>query len=106
MIVVVVLAAGSCRYGNTMKTVAATAMNAKSSRAHTIFKLMVEKRASLDRNFLSCIMGHSGGWSSKQVFWFDPLFKLNGIHDAIPGILTDPCKATPSRNKGLKNRSG
>ena len=27
-----------------MKTVAATAMNAKSSRAHTIFKLMVEKR--------------------------------------------------------------
>eukprot|EP00913_Durusdinium_trenchii_P008298 g7795.t1 len=31
-------------YGNTMKTVAATAMNAKSSRAHTIFKLMVEKR--------------------------------------------------------------
>ena len=39
-------AACSGRYGNTMKTVAATAMNAKSSRAHTIFKLMVEKRVS------------------------------------------------------------
>ena len=39
-------AACNGRYGNTMKTVAATAMNAKSSRAHTIFKLMVEKRVS------------------------------------------------------------
>lgn len=43
----------SSRYGNTMKTVAATAMNAKSSRAHTIFKLMVEKRAWVDRTVLN-----------------------------------------------------
>ena len=41
---VVLLGPENPRYGNTMKTVAATAMNAKSSRAHTIFKLMVEKR--------------------------------------------------------------
>lgn len=30
-------------YGNTMKTIAATAMNARSSRGHTIFKLIMEK---------------------------------------------------------------
>mmetsp|Transcript_33302 Transcript_33302/g.62198 ORF Transcript_33302/g.62198 Transcript_33302/m.62198 type:complete len:286 (-) Transcript_33302:2-859(-) len=35
-------------YGNTMKTVAATAMNAKSSRAHTVFKLALEKRGGED----------------------------------------------------------
>jgi len=35
-------------YGNTMKTVAATAMNAKSSRSHTVFKLMVEKKGGVD----------------------------------------------------------
>jgi len=40
-------------YGNTMKTVAATAMNAKSSRAHTIFKLMVEKRGGSDNTIVT-----------------------------------------------------
>lgn len=40
-------------YGNTMKTVAATAMNAKSSRAHTIFKLMVEKRGGTDNTIVT-----------------------------------------------------
>jgi len=35
-------------YGNTMKTVAATAMNAKSSRAHTVFKLSMEKKGGHD----------------------------------------------------------
>eukprot|EP00931_Biecheleriopsis_adriatica_P073829 TRINITY_DN48042_c0_g1_i1.p1 TRINITY_DN48042_c0_g1~~TRINITY_DN48042_c0_g1_i1.p1 ORF type:complete len:1119 (+),score=211.71 TRINITY_DN48042_c0_g1_i1:151-3507(+) len=40
-------------YGNTMKTVAATAMNAKSSRAHTIFKLMVEKRGGCDNTIVT-----------------------------------------------------
>mmetsp|Transcript_15676 Transcript_15676/g.36754 ORF Transcript_15676/g.36754 Transcript_15676/m.36754 type:complete len:916 (-) Transcript_15676:181-2928(-) len=35
-------------FGNAMKTVAATAMNSKSSRAHTIFRLKMEKRGGSD----------------------------------------------------------
>jgi len=35
-------------FGNTMKTVAATAMNSKSSRSHTIFRLKMEKRGGSD----------------------------------------------------------
>lgn len=33
-------------YGNSNKTVAATAMNAKSSRGHTVFKLKMERRGA------------------------------------------------------------
>jgi len=40
-------------YGNTMKTVAATAMNSKSSRGHTIFKLMLEKRGGSDKTIIT-----------------------------------------------------
>merc|ERR1719160_1145992 len=35
-------------YGNTMKTVAATAMNSKSSRAHTIFVIRFDKNDGQD----------------------------------------------------------
>uniref|UniRef100_A0A7S4RK85 Kinesin motor domain-containing protein n=1 Tax=Alexandrium monilatum TaxID=311494 RepID=A0A7S4RK85_9DINO len=40
-------------YGNTMKMVAATAMNSKSSRGHTIFKLMLEKRGGSDKTIIT-----------------------------------------------------
>ena len=77
-------------------------MNAKSSRAHTIFKLMVEKRASLDSGTFWVVSWDTPEMELKTGLLIWSLYKLNGIHDAIPGILTDPCKATPSRNKGLK----
>eukprot|EP00404_Azadinium_spinosum_P009808 CAMPEP_0180554616 /NCGR_PEP_ID=MMETSP1036_2-20121128/75006_1 /TAXON_ID=632150 /ORGANISM="Azadinium spinosum, Strain 3D9" /LENGTH=328 /DNA_ID=CAMNT_0022570413 /DNA_START=103 /DNA_END=1085 /DNA_ORIENTATION=+ len=40
-------------WGNTMKTVRATAMNAQSSRGHTVFKLNVEKRGGSDNEILT-----------------------------------------------------
>lgn len=40
-------------YGNAMKAVAATAMNRNSSRAHTIFKLRVERAGGADASSVS-----------------------------------------------------
>eukprot|EP00927_Polykrikos_kofoidii_P054325 TRINITY_DN48753_c0_g1_i1.p1 TRINITY_DN48753_c0_g1~~TRINITY_DN48753_c0_g1_i1.p1 ORF type:complete len:1069 (-),score=186.44 TRINITY_DN48753_c0_g1_i1:149-3043(-) len=41
-------------YGNTMKAVAATAMNAHSSRAHTIVKLSLQAKTAADGKVGSC----------------------------------------------------
>jgi hypothetical protein len=40
-------------YGNAMKSVSATAMNSKSSRAHTIFKMNLKRRGGQDHKVIT-----------------------------------------------------